>query len=164
MAKRKRPVNPEPPPEPEHITLPSDVLRELVTPDTFRVWHDSSDPHQVGEFVVTVSQEGVTVYESHSWPDGQGLMLTWPEVFTIGGRARELVDDLKSEIREIQRELQTWVSIRSREAQRIARAREVQRTEHIRALLHTAGEVSRRWMPSDPARVTWRDMVRRKKK
>lgn len=167
------------PAEPEHFTLPSDVLRELVTPDTFRVWHDSHNCQVIGEYVVTIAQDGVRVWESYQWHpsklnatddhdagDGDahpGYLLTWPEVLQIAGRGNELVQGILDEIEEIERDLAYWHGERNREAGRIARAREAQRSERMRWLLSKALEVRDAWMPSGRKRVTWRDMVRRRR-
>lgn len=178
MARRRKQA-PPPPPDPERVELPAHVLRELVSPDTFRVWFDTSDPDHVGEFVVTIAPDGVRIWESHDWhpsklnatsdhdpghPDAHdGFHVDWHELLQIGGRGAELVADIRGEIREIQRELETWVSIRAREAHRIARAREIERQANMRRLLFLADEVLSRWMPPGRKRVTWRDMVKRRR-
>lgn len=179
MPRQTKKPKPPVPAEPEDIILPSDALKRLVAPDTFCVWNDSHDPSSNGEYVVTISPEGVRVWESYRWHPSklnatddhygghyeahEGFLLTWPEVVQIGGRGNELVAGIRDEIEEIERELAYWAGVRSKEAQRIQRAREVERQANMRHLLFRADAIINTWMPPGRKRVTWRDMVKRRR-
>jgi hypothetical protein len=142
-------------------------IRDVTKAELFRVFAQATDPHHIGEYVVHVDPEGITIRESYDELPGAGdeSQVSWHDLHWFSRAASDHMREIERDTKAVWDELEAVEHIRNKEAHRILRAKEIQRTAYLRELCDRARQVLGVWERPRVARKsasTWREIVGRR--